>query len=549
MGIVDDLVEGREAFERRRWVVARDRLSAAASRDLGPGDLESLAVAAYLAGDRETCLRAWQRAFQAYAEAEATLRSVRVAFWIALVLFTTGRESEGGGWVARAARILEEEPDGAVENAYFDIHTMYRHIYAGEFPQALDVATRITDTGRRFDDADLLAEGLSSQGRLLIYAGQVRRGLSLLDEAMLCVTDGEVSPIIAGMAFCSMIEACQEIGDFRRMIEWTSVLTRWCDDQPDLVPFTGQCAVHRAQIMRSHGDYDQALTELGLALERYRANGMDPAAGLAIYERGEVLRLRGDHDAAAAAYDEAAAHGHEPQPGLALLWLASGRGSAAAAVMRRLLGEFADPVHRSQLLPSAVEIFLADSDPVAAGAAADELDAIAASFECPSLTARAACARGAITLSGGDPAGALPALRRGWQLWQELGGRYDAARARTQIGLAFRALGDEDSAAAELAVAKRTFSDLDAQNDVRAIDRLLTPTFPDGLTAREVEVLRLVADGRTNPQIARTLFLSEKTVARHLSNIFGKIQVSSRTSAAAYAFEHQLVQPPGSPAR
>jgi DNA-binding CsgD family transcriptional regulator len=293
--------------------------------------------------------------------------------------------------------------------------------------------------------------------------------------------------------------------------------------------------------MRSHGDYEQALTELGLALDRYRANGMDPAAGLAIYECGEVLRLRGDHEGAGAAYEDAAAHGHDPQPGLALLWLASGRSSAAAAAIRRLLGEFADPVHRSQLLPAAVEVFLADSDPVAAAAAADELDAIALSFGCPSLTARAACARGAVTLAAGDPAGALPSLRRGWQLWQELGGRYDAARARTQIGLAFRALGDEDSAAAELAVAKRTFTDLDARTDVRRVDQLLTPTFPDGLTGREVEVLRLVANGRTNPQIARALFLSEKTVARHLSNIFGKIQVSSRTAAAAYAFEHQLV--------
>ena len=296
--------------------------------------------------------------------------------------------------------------------------------------------------------------------------------------------------------------------------------------------------------MRSQGAYEQALTELGLALERYRANGMDPAAGLAIYERGEVLRLRGDHDAAAAAYDEAAAHGHEPQPGLALLWLASGRTSAAVGAVRRLLGEYADPVHRSQVLPAAVEVLLAGSDPAAAGAAADELDSIAAAFDTPPLTARAACARGAVTLASGDPAGALPSLRRGWQLWQQLGARYDAARARTLIGLAFRALGDDDSAVAELAVARRTFRDLEAPRPTCA----RVDAAADAAAARRADRTRgrgaaprrrRVRPTRRSP---RTLFLSEKTVARHLSNIFGKIQVSSRTAAAAYAFEHRLAE-------
>jgi ATP/maltotriose-dependent transcriptional regulator MalT len=541
MGIVDDLVAGREAFERRDWAVARDRLSAVGSGDLGAEDLDALAVASYLAGDRDACVDAWQRAFSMQSRSGATQAAVRLAFWIALVMFTSGNESVGAGWVARAARMVESEPKDSVEHAYIDVHATFRHIMAGELPMALELATRVSEAGRRFDEVDLLANGLMCQGRILIYLGRVREGLSLLDEAMVCVAGGGVSPIMAGTVFCSMIEACQEIGDFRRMTEWTTALTRWCDDQPTLVPFTGQCAVHRAQIMRSQGAYGQALTELRLALDRYQANSMDPACGLAIYERGEVLRLRGDHEAAAAAYDEAAAYGHDPQPGLALLWLASGRTSAAVAAVRRLLGEFADPVHRSRILPAAVEAFLADSDPGAASVAADELDSIAGSFECTSLTAVAACARGAVSLAAGDPTGALPSLRRGWQLWQQLGARYDAARVRNLIGLAFRALGDEESATAELRVARRTFADLDSVDDVRRVDALLTRSFPDRLTAREVEVLRLVAAGHTNPRIAAMLFLSEKTVARHLSNIFGKIEVSSRTAAAAYAIEHELV--------
>ena len=286
-------------------------------------------------------------------------------FWIAFVLNTTGNGSVGEGWAARAARMLESEPDLVAEHGYLDIHYLYRHIDRGEFPQAFEFATRISAAGRTSGDPNLLAMGLMSEGRLLIYSGRVREGLTRLDEAMVGVVEGEASPIVAGHVFCSMIEACQEIGDFRRMTEWTSALTRWCDDQPGLVPFTGQCAVHRAQIMRAQGAYEQALTELGLAVDRYRANGMDPAEGLALYERGEVLRLRGDHDAAAAAYDDAAARGHEPQPGLALLWLATGRTPAALSAVRRLLGEYADPVHRSQVLPAAVEVFLAGSDQAA----------------------------------------------------------------------------------------------------------------------------------------------------------------------------------------
>jgi ATP/maltotriose-dependent transcriptional regulator MalT len=537
MGVVDDLVAGREAFDRREWATARDRLAAVV--DPGPADQESLALAAYLAGDHDTCLRAWQGAFRVRAEAGEARLAVRDAFWIAFVLNTTGRESVGEGWVARAAGLLESEPD-AVEHRYLDIHHMFRHIYKQEFPQAFELASRIAAAGRAHGEPDLLAMGVMCEGRLLIFSGRVREGLAKLDEAMVWVSEGATSPIVAGNVFCSMIEACQEIGDFRRMTEWTQALTRWCADQPDLVPFTGQCAVHRAQIMRSQGAYEPALAELGLAIERYRANGMDPAAGLAMYERGEVFRLRGEHESAAAAYDDAGTQGHEPQPGLALLWLACGRTAAAVGAVRRLLGEYVDPVHRSQVLPAAVEILLAGSDQAAAGAAADELDEISAAFDCPPLIARAACARGAVTLASGDPAGALPSLRRGWQLWQQLGARYDAARARTLIGLAFRALGDDDSASAELTVARRTFHDLEARADERRVDSLLTPSFPDGLSAREVEVLRLVAAGHTNPQIATTLFLSEKTVARHLSNIFGKIRVTSRTAAAAYAIEHEL---------
>jgi ATP/maltotriose-dependent transcriptional regulator MalT len=369
----------------------------------------------------------------------------------------------------------------------------------------------------------------------------VREGLSMLDEAMVGVASGEVSPIFAGEIYCSMIEACQQLSDFGRAAEWTTELTRWCDTQPGLVPFTGQCAVHRGQIMKVRGAYSQALEEFDRALARYTLAGHAPAAGLAWAERGEVLRIRGELPAAEAAYEQALGFGHDPQPGLALLWLARGRTDAASAAVRRLVAEPADPVRRSQLMPAAVQVLLAAGEPEEAAPLVEELHELAASFGCTALRAAAAYAGAALALGRGDHAGAVPALRVACRLWSTLAAPYEVARCRVLLGSAFRSLGDEDSATGELAAARRTFAELGAGPDAARTAELLAPSSPGGLTARELEVLRLVATGCSNAEIAARLVLSEKTVARHLSNIFTKLAVGSRTAATAFAYEHRLV--------
>jgi ATP/maltotriose-dependent transcriptional regulator MalT len=319
------------------------------------------------------------------------------------------------------------------------------------------------------------------------------------------------------------------------------MLTRWCEAQPGLVPFTGQCAVHRGQIMRVRGAYGEALEEFDRALARYVAAGSSPAAGLAWAERGEVLRLRGDLDGAAQAYDRAVELGHDPQPALALLWLARGRTTAAAAAVRRLLAEPRDPVHRVQLLPAAVEVLLAVDAVDEAGTVAGELGSLAETFGCPALTAAAGLARARVLIATGDHAGAVPELRRAGRICAELQAPYELARCRALLGQSFRALGDEESGLAELEAAREALAGIGARPAELEVAATIAPTLPQGLTAREVEVLRLVAAGRSNPQIASALVLSEKTVARHLSNIFAKIGVGSRTAAAAYAYEHGLV--------
>ena len=540
MDIVDELIQGREAFHRHEWLAARDRLSAPDLTTLEPADLHALATSAYLVGDMETCVQAWQRSFQLHSDAGDHLAAARDALWLTLALVNSNNEAAGRGWQATAARLLDAEPGDVAERGFLQVHQMFQAVFSGHFEEAFELAVSAAESGRRHRLPDLVAVGLMCQGRLTMYSGRVPEGLALLDEAMAQVAAGGVSPIIAGMAYCTMIDACQEIDDYRRMADWTRMLSHWCEKQPDLVPYTGQCSVHRAQIMRVNGAWSDALEELELAQARYEGLGLGDAVGEVFYQRGEVLRLQGEVEAATAAYEGAAGHGHDPQPGLTLLWLSQGRVEAAVAVVRRLLDELPDPVHRSRVLPASVEVLIAGGDIDGAAAAAEELERVASGFGTAALSASAEYAKGSVSLARSEAGAALPHLRLAWRSWLDLGARYQAAWARARIGQAFRAMGDEDSAKAELVVAGRTFEEIGAAPARAEVERLLGGGRPDGLTPRELEVLRLVAAGRTNPQIAAELFLSEKTVARHLSNIFGKTNVTSRTAAAAYAFQHQL---------
>ena len=542
MGVVDDLLRAREAYERREWVSAYRTLSGLDEPDLDAGDFAALATTAYLLGQRNDCIQALQRAYQANLDQGEVLAGVRSALWLATVLIEGGEVAIGGGWVARARRLLDEVHGDVVERGYLLQLQGFDRILKGELAEAAALAPQVTGYGRRFHDPDLQAVGVHFEGRLAIYSGRVADGLRLLDEAMAGVLAGEVSPIYSGMVYCSAIEACQEVSDLGRVGEWTHALTTWCNSQPGLVAFTGQCAVHRGQLMRLHGAYAEALAELDRAAERYAAAGGHPAVGLACYERGETHRLRGNYHEAAAAYDEAAAHGHPAQPGRALLWLGQGRVKEAMAASRRLLAEVADPVHRSGLLPAVVEAFVAAGDVEAGAAAVQEMAELAVSMGCSALLAAADGASAQVALARDDAAAALPAARAGLERWARLDAPYEAARCRALHGRALRLLGDEASAVRDLTEARRTFAALGAAPSEREVAELLGQSeAPCGLSPREVQVLRLIAAGRSNPEIAAELFLSEKTVARHLSNIFTKLDVGSRTAAAAFAYEHQLL--------
>jgi len=541
MGVVDELVRAREAYDRQEWVAAYDGLSELSPADLTAEDFARLAMVAYLVGRQNDCIQALQRAHSAQLEAGDTRGAVRSAFWLAMVLLENAEPAVAGGWVARSQRLVEGLEEDVVERGYVAIHLFFQRLFAGELDEAAPLAEEVADYGRRFADRDLVAMGQCLRGRLMIYRGRVAEGLSLLDEAMAGVSAGGVAPAFAGGIYCALIEACQEISDFTRAEQWTSALGQWCDTQDGLVTFTGQCAVHRGQIMRLHGALDEALEELDRAQRRYVAAGSPPAAGLAWAERGDILRIRGDLSAAEEAFDRALTFGHDPQPALSLLRLAQGRTSAAQAAVRRLLAEPRDPVHRVQLLPAAVEVLVAAGELDEAATVAVELTSLAEHLGSTAVRARAHHARGQVQLAQGAAATAVVELRTAARIWSELGAPYENARARALVGSALRDLGDPDSGSAELTVAHTTFARLGARPDEHSTARLLDRSAPNGLTDREVEVLRLVASGSSNTEIAAALVLSEKTVARHLSNIFTKLDVRTRTAAAAFAFEHHLV--------
>jgi ATP/maltotriose-dependent transcriptional regulator MalT len=534
-----DLIQGREAFERRDWATAFQRLSGAG--ELGPDDTMALATAAFLIGEVDAAVRAWQHGYQDRVRAGDGLAAVRCACWIGLVLNLRGEGAVAAGWVARAQRILETEPEDIVERGYLLIFEFYAHLGRGDLARAEETGAEVVRAGRRFGHPDLVAQGLVSMGRVAIYLGRVREGLALLDEAMVGISAGEVSPVFAGMVYCAVIEGCQELADYSRMSSWTRALTQWCEAQPGLVPYTGQCSLHRGQILRLHGGFEDALVEFSRAQHRaetgFRQSG---AAAAALRERGDLLRIRGRLADAETAYQQSVELGFDPQPGLAMCWLARGRTTAAVTAIRRLLTEAHGPVQQSRLLPSAVEVLLVAGELDEARRCAQELTDIGSAFGFAAPQAAAAYATATVALRAGEHREALDAARTACQLWTGIAAPYEAARARVVLAQVLQALGDEDSAKAELSTARAAFVELGAAPAVHDVDQLQGRSLPGGLTERELEVLRLVAEGRSNPDIARVLVLSHKTVARHLSNIFTKLDVSSRTAAAAYAHEHGL---------
>ena len=544
MSTTRDLERGREAYARREWRDAYESLSAAdAAAPLAPDDVELLASAASMVGRMDEYAALLERAHHAHLESGEDLRAARAAFWLGMNLAIRGEIGPAGGWFGRVQRLVERAGEDSVEQGLLLIPAILQRVGAGDYDGAYEAARAAAEVAERFRNADLAAAAAQFSGMVRIKQGQIEEGLRHLDDAMVVVTAGETSPFMAGVIYCGVIAHCEEVFEPRRAHEWTNALARWCADQPQMVAFTGRCLAHRAGIMQLHGEWRDALAEARLARERCEEAMNRAATGQALYQQGELHRLQGDLSGAEAAYKEASGYGREPQPGLALLRLAQGDIAAATATIRRVLAERTEPLQRAVVLPAHAEIMLAAGDLEEARRASRELDEIAARSERPMLAAMAAYIHGAVDVAAGEAQAALASLRRALELWQELDAPHEVARTRLLVGLACRGLGDDDTAELELEAARGAFEHLGAAPDLERLAALtgVKPRETHGLTARELEVLRLVAAGKTNREIAAELVLSEHTVARHVQNIFTKLRLSSRTAATAFAFEHKLV--------
>jgi DNA-binding NarL/FixJ family response regulator len=540
---LSDLEAGRTAYAERRWRAACERLAEAdRAQSLASDDLERLAWSYGLLGRNDLLLATLERLHTIQLDAGDLRGAAHAAFWLGFRLLFIGEVGRASGWIATSQRLLERLGEDCVERGYLLLPQGLSRLSQKDAEGACEVARQAAEVGERFGDPNLTSLSRAIEGQAQIELGHREVGLALLDEAMVPASTGRLGPVPTGIVYCAVIGCCQRIYAIDRAREWSAALAAWCNAQPELVEFNGTCRAHRAEILVVQGAWQNAMEEIRRAT---RPDTSPRDAASICYQRGELLRLRGDFEAAEESYREASKHGREPQPGLALLRLAQGKAETAAAAIGHVVSATRDPLSRVRYLPAAVEIRLAAGDLEGAAAAARDLAEIASATRSEIVDAMAAHARGAVDLAAGAAGDALPSLRLAFATWQRVGAPYIAARIRVVIANALQVLGDEEGAELERDAARAVFEELEAVPDLVRLDGAVSgraaaePRF--GLTPRELEVLRLLASGRTNAAIARELFVSVKTVDRHVSNIFDKLDVPTRAAATAFAYQHKMV--------
>jgi DNA-binding NarL/FixJ family response regulator len=495
-------------------------------------------------GRDDEYVAALERAFEAYRQGDDIPAAARCTWWLGHNMLFRGDSVRAEGWFAIGRRLLDEAELDCVERGYLLAPTWLRQMGDKDWARGLETARAAEAIALRFTDPDLVWLARDDQARALISLGQVDEGLRLVNELLVVVGSGELSPVMSGIVYCNTIVFCRDAHALRHTREWTDALVQWCERQPQMVAHNGLCLVHRAEILQLQGDWPLALDEAVRAAELYSEGALNRiAVGPAHYRRAEILRLQGRHEEAEQAYREASSAGYEPQPGVALLRLQQGKKDAAASAIRRVVTERSDPLERAELLPAYVDIMVSQGDLDAARAACVELTGVAERQGVEAMEAVAARARAQVAIAGGEAREGLVVARRSLTIWQSLGAVLEAARARVNVAQACALLDDEDSADLELATARQVFADLGAAPDVARVDTLIgraKSLHLTGLSPRELEVLRLVCEGGSNRAIAARLVISERTVARHLQNIFVKLGVSTRTAASKVAHERGM---------
>jgi ATP/maltotriose-dependent transcriptional regulator MalT len=539
----DPLAAARDALARHDWAAAAEAARAAAvdTPALHAACAELLADAAWWLGDLDTCTTAREEAYRLYDELGDARRAGRCAVWLWEHNAFWARPAMASGWLRRARRALDGDTSSPEYGSLILREAEVAH-GEGDLDHAIALTGEALALGRALRSADIEAEALQARGRILIDAGQLGDGLGHLDEAMLFAVEGRLRPYSTGKVYCSMIAACEEVGDFDRAAEWTEATMRWAEDNHPFAIFPGICRVHRAVVLKRRGALAEAEVEAARACEELQASHIANSAA-AYAEVGDIRRRLGDLDKAEEAFDRSQQIRGGPCGGLALLRLAQGRVDDAMSTITGCLDGASNPLGRAGLLPMLVHVAVAAERLDLASDALRELDEIVARFETATLLATLSSTRGRLELARHEP-GAVETLRTAAGRWRALEVPYEEATARTLLGQALREAGDEPGAKEAFSAAAALFDQIGARLDARLVYGDTKPVLPGGLTEREAEVLRLIAAGMSNNDIATELYLSVKTVSRHLSNIFTKIGVSSRAAATAYAFEHHLVERP-----
>ncbi|WP_141955817.1 helix-turn-helix transcriptional regulator [Actinoallomurus bryophytorum] len=541
----DAAIEGAHAaFQHRDWAAVIERFAVVEHDRLSADDFRVLGEAAWWTGAGDDSSHALIEAYQRYRDEARPRRAAMMAMLLAAQHRIRGAGAVGSGWLSRARHLLRDEPE-CKEAGYLLHHETLAATARGEFDDAVERAERLQEIGRRLDSPNLLALGLAAEGRALVKRGDAETGLPLLDEAMLTAIFDDLHLIWMGEVYRQLMDTCHELFDLGRAAEWTRVVCRRFANSLDAVSGRGICGVRRAHLLRMQGRWQEAEDQAALVVGE-SAHLSSDVVGEAYYELGEIRRLRGDLGGAEDLFRRARALGRDAQPGLALLRLDQGRpGAAVMSIRSALVAKDGNRLARARLCGAQIEIAIAVGDTETMGKAGQELWSASEVYGTSGLRAEAACGYGAISLASGKAEEALGFLHDACRLWQKIGAPYRVARTRLLIALAYRELDDQDAAALEFDAARDGFDRLGAALDARRLLALRRGTrLPAGLTEREAEVLRYVAAGDSNRRIATVLRLSEKTVARHLSNIFTKLGLSSRTAAAGYAFENGLASRP-----
>jgi class 3 adenylate cyclase len=471
----DALEQARAEAGRQAWRAAYAAYGDVDRAELTAADFESFGEAAWWSGKLDEALALRERAFAAYSADGDPRGAARLALALAWDYEGKGSFAVSNGWFANAERLLADV-DSAPEHSRLQLMKALGAMIQGELEAAVAMFDDAYELAKRVGARDDQMLALSGKGRTFISAGRIDEGLALLDEASASAVCGDISAHSAGIVYCITISACQDVGDYRRAVEWTEAANRWCDTL-DVTGFPGACRVHRAEAMRLRGDWSAAEAQALAACEELKDfDQMIPAAGW--YEIGEIRRRRVDLAGAEEAYRTSSELGREPQPGLALVRLAEGKVDAAAAAIARSLEEAQGPLFRLRRLPAQVEIAIAAGDLKTARAALTEMEQTVDAYKigdrrAPAFDATAHYAHGQILLGEKDWSAAITAFKHARTEWQRVGAPYETARARAALGIAYRRSGDEHASTTELEDALATFERLGAAPEAARIKELL----------------------------------------------------------------------------